>query len=174
MQENLKKEFFSWIKMIVIAFILAFLCTNFFFAPSVVEGHSMSPTFEDKDKVIISKVSGIERFDIIVFNAPDADKLYIKRVIGLPNDHIVMKNDILYINGKAYTEPYLDENRKQYPLDKLTGDFTLEELTGESKVPEGKLFVLGDNRMESKDSRIFGFISFDEVIGEVKFRIYPF
>lgn len=174
MGEKTKKEVYSWVKSIIIAFILAFLCTNFLFAPTTVKGESMSPTFEDKDKVLISKISEIERFDIIVFNAPDSDERYIKRVIGLPGDTIEMDNDILYVNGKAFKEKYLDENREETPLSKLTENFTLEELTGESRVPEGKLFVLGDNRLESKDSRRFGFISSEEVIGEVKFRFFPF
>lgn len=173
MEEKTKNEIYSWVKSIIIAFILAFLCTNFLFAPTTVKGESMSPTFEDKDKVLISKISEIERFDIIVFNAPDADERYIKRVIGLPGDTIEMDNDILYVNGKAYKEKYLDENRKETPLSKLTENFTLEELTGETKVPEGKLFVLGDNRLESYDSRRFGFIASEEVIGEVKFRFFP-
>lgn len=173
MQENSKKELYSWVKSIILAFILAFLCTNFLFAPTTVKGESMSPTFEDNDKILISKISEIERFDIIVFNAPDSDERYIKRVIGLPGDTIEMDNDILYVNGKAYKETYLDENREEISLSKLTGDFTLEELTGEATVPEGKLFVLGDNRLISNDSRRFGFISSEEVIGEVKFRFFP-
>jgi signal peptidase I len=173
LHRSMNKEIFSWIKTIGFAFIIAFLCRQFFFTPTTVFGESMSPTFHEKDRVIISKTSEIERFDVIVFAAPDADEYYIKRVIGLPGDRIVMKDDVLYINGKAYSEPYLQENREKIRSSKLTGDFTLAELTGKTKVPDRMLFVLGDNRLNSKDSRYFGFISYDDVIGEVKFQFYP-
>jgi signal peptidase I len=111
---------------------------------------------------------------VIVFDAPDIDgKHYIKRVIGLPGDSIEMKNDVLYINGKAIEEPYLIENKEDNPFNKLTEDFSLEEKTGESKVPKDMLFVMGDNRLKRKDSIIFRLIPNDAVIGEVKFRFYP-
>ena len=173
MKENIKKEIYSWGKIILFAFIIAFICRQFLFAPTIVRGESMEPTFEDQNKVILSKTSGIQRFDMIVFNAPDSDERYIKRVIGLPGDSIEVKDDVLYINGKVYEEPYLEGNKDTNWLDTLTGDFTLEELTGKATVPQHSLFVLGDNRLNSKDSRIFGFISDDSVIGEVKFRFYP-
>lgn len=172
MQVNIKKEVYSWIKSMAFALIIAFFCRNFIFSPTTVYGESMSPTFQDKDRVLLSKISDIQRFDMVVFSAPDADKFYIKRVIGLPGDSVEMKDDDLYINGNEMEEPYLEEN-KEDALFKLTGDFTLKEITGESRVPEGSLFVMGDNRLYSKDSRFFGFISEDSIVGEVKFRFYP-
>ena len=173
MKENIKQEGSSWVKTILVAFIVAFICREFLFAPTIVRGESMEPTFEDQNKVILSKISEIQRFDMIVFHAPDSDERYIKRVIGLPGDSIEVKDDVLYINGKIYEEPYLEGNKDADLLGKLTGDFTLEDLTGKSTVPQHSLFVLGDNRLNSKDSRIFGFISENSVIGEVKFRFYP-
>ena len=110
---------------------------------------------------------------MVVFDAPDADEKYIKRVIGLPGDTVEMKNDVLYINGKVTEEPYLDEIKNELIFDKLTGDFTLTEITGEARVPEGYIFVMGDNRLYSKDSRFFGFVSEDAIMGEVKLRLYP-
>ncbi len=173
MQESTKKEIYSWIKSLAFAFIIAFLCRSFLFSPTTVHGESMEPTFLDQDRLIISKTAGIERFDMIVFDAPDADEHYVKRVIGLPGDSIEVKDDILYINGKSMEEPYLEQNKEKVLLDRLTGDFTLEEITGVAEVPQGSLFVMGDNRLYSKDSRYFGFISEESVMGEVKFRFYP-
>lgn len=169
MTESTKKEIYSWLKSLAIAFIVAFICKQFLFIPTTVYGESMSPTFKDQDRIVISKTSAIERFDVIVFNAPDqAGEKYIKRVIGLPGDHIEMKDDVLYINGEAFEEIYLKENKEETLFSNLTGDFSLQE------VPRDSLFVMGDNRLYSKDSRRFGFISYDSIIGEVKFRFYPF
>ncbi|WP_442599705.1 signal peptidase I [Neobacillus sp. D3-1R] len=170
MKESTKKEIFSWIKSILFALTIAFICRQFIFSPVTVQGESMLPTFEDDNKIIVSKMSKIEHFDMIVFHAPDADENYIKRVIGLPGDQIEMKNDQLYINGKVYNEGYLAHNRQlasQSGMDRLTEDF------GPITVPKDQYFVMGDNRLYSKDSRIFGTISSDSIIGEVKFRFFP-
>lgn len=172
--EKVYSELYSWVKSILIAIIIVFICRHFLFSPSIVYGESMEPTFANNDRIIVSKISEIERFDIIVFDAPDGEDYYIKRVIGIPGDSIVMKDDVLYINGIAYDEPYLQHQKDEMFSGRFTGDFTLEQLTGERTVPEDSYFVLGDNRMHSKDSRVFGFISKDAVIGEVKFRFYPF
>lgn len=172
LQESTKKEVYCWIKTIAFALVIVFVCREFIFTPVVVKGESMESTFENKDRVIISKISTIERFDVIVFKEPVNDEQYIKRVIGLPGDSVEMIDDVLYINGKSYEEPYVKRNNK-IQLGRITGNFTLKELTGNEKVPNGYLFVLGDNRLNSKDSRQLGFISTDAVIGEVKFRFYP-
>ena len=131
---------------------------HFVFTPVVVKGDSMDPTLIDGERVIALKNTEIKRFDIVTFPAPDdPGKNYIKRVIGLPGDTIEYKNDELYINGKEYEEPYLDEFKGELEDDQpLTSDFTLNDLFGAEKVPEGELFVLGDNRRISKDSRIIG------------------
>jgi signal peptidase I len=174
LQEQTKRELVSWIRAIAFALFIAFICRHFFLSPSTVYGESMLPTFEEKDRVLISKISDIQRFDMVVFDAPDSDEQYIKRVIGLPGDTLEMKDDILYINGKEMDEPYLDAIKGDLIFNKLTGDFTLSEITGETTVPEDSIFVMGDNRLYSKDSRFFGFVSDDAIIGEVKFRLYPF
>lgn len=175
MKKTTKKEIYSWIKSIIFAGVIAFICRYYIFSPSVVVGQSMMPNLQDGNRIIVSKLSDINRFDEIVFNAPDADEHYVKRVIGLPGDKVEMKNDTLYINGKAYSEPYLKKNKEEIPpMEKLTGDFTLKEITQKNVVPKGYLFVLGDNRRVSKDSRVFGVIPMDSVIGKVKIRFWPF
>ncbi|MEC3608702.1 signal peptidase I [Bacillus glycinifermentans] len=175
MKNNRKKEIISWIRTLLIAGAIVFVCRYFLFTPSTVLGDSMYPTLQNGNMVMVSKISEINRFDKIIFHAPDADEDYVKRVIGLPGDSIEMKNDVLYVNGKAYDEPYLKPNKKTLTGGKLlTDNFKLKELTGESKVPKDSLFVMGDNRQNSRDSRYFGFISKSSVVGKVEFRYFPF
>ncbi|CAM4023225.1 signal peptidase I [Bacillus manliponensis] len=174
--EKKKSATWEWIKAIAVAVVLAVVIRQFVFAPILVDGVSMAPTLHDRDRMIVNKIGyhigDPKRFDIIVFRATE-DKDYIKRVIGLPGDHVEYRNDTLYINGKAYEEPYLDKQKKQLTDGPLTYDFKLEEITGETTVPEGKLFVLGDNRRFSKDSRTIGTISMDQVIGEANILYWP-
>ena len=175
MKEKSKKELQSWIASVSIAIIFTVVCRVFLFSPITVIGESMMPTFKAKDRIIVSKISEIQRFDTIVFDAPDVkDKHYIKRVIGLPGDKIEMKDDILYVNDTAFEEVYVNRNINKTMYNKVTGDFDLQEYTGETEVPDNHFFVLGDNRWNSSDSREFGFIDADTVIGEVKFRFFPF
>lgn len=173
MEKSQKRELLSWLRPILIAVIIAVVCRQFLIAPITVKGESMEPTYVNDNKVLVSKLSRIERFDIIVFDAPDSDEKYIKRVIGLPGDHVAMKDDTLYINGKAYDEPYLDAKKENLLEGHFTYDFTLEELTDEKTVPANSYFVLGDNRLESSDSREYGFISKKAVNGEVKLKFFP-
>ena len=169
-----KNELWEWIKAIAIAVLLAVVIRYFLFAPIVVDGLSMMPTLHDQNRMIVNKFSykigDPDRFDIIVFHAT-AEKDYIKRIIGLPGDHIEYRNDTLYVNGKAYKEPYLDQYKKEVIDGNLTEDFTLEDVTGKKTVPEGYLFVMGDNRRYSKDSRQIGFVSMDKVLGKTRCRI---
>ncbi|KAA0941021.1 signal peptidase I [Sporosarcina sp. ANT_H38] len=174
MEKTVKSELFSWIQSLLFALAIVFISYQFLFVPTKVQGESMLPTFEDKNRIIVSKVSTIDRFDMIVFDAPNATEKYIKRVIGVPGDRIEMIDDILHVNGKVYDEPYVKRIDGDPITDRITGDFTLKEITGQAEVPEGAFFVLGDHRLKSNDSRFFGFIYEDAVIGEVKLRYYPF
>lgn len=169
------KELIHTLLFFVGLVVVLFLLRQFVFTPVIVKGHSMDPTLVDGERVIALKNTAIKRFDIITFPAPDEPKKnYIKRVIGLPGDTINSKNDVLYINGKEVKEPYLDEFKEQVTDGlPMTIDFTLEEVTGEKIVPEGEYFVLGDNRRNSKDGRMIGFISKDKVLGDVKFVLWP-
>lgn len=174
MNSTLKREVLGWIKALAFGFIIVFICKQFIFVPSEVGGASMLPNLEDGDRMIVSKVSEIQRFDQVVFRAPDADENYVKRVIGLPGDTLEMKNDTLYVNGKIYNESYLKTHKEKLILhQKLTEDFTLAEFTNKETIPEGYLFVLGDNRLISKDSRSFGLIPMKSVVGKVELRIWP-
>jgi signal peptidase I len=171
-----KSEILEWTKALVIAVALAAVIRYFFFAPIVVDGLSMMPTLHDQDRMIVNKlnykIGEPKRFDIIVFHAPE-NKDYIKRIIGLPGDTVEYKDDTLYINGKPYEEPYLDEYKKQVIDGPLTDPFTLEEKIGEKTVPEGHLFVMGDNRRFSKDSRHIGAVSMDKVLGNTSIVYWP-
>ena len=168
-----KSEFMSWLVAILFGIVISFICREFLFSPLIVKGASMMPTYENQDVIIISKISEINRFDQIVFEAPYEEEYYIKRVIGLPGDTVEMKDDILIINKKEYEESYVNRNDENLLQNRVTENFTLEEITGYDIVPKGYLFVLGDNRLRSSDSRHFGLIPIESVLGESKIRIYP-
>ncbi|WP_135122087.1 signal peptidase I [Jeotgalibacillus proteolyticus] len=172
-----KNEWWEWTKALLIAVSIAAVIRFFLFTPIVVDGLSMMPTLHDGNRMIVNKlnykISEPARFDVVVFHAPE-NRDYIKRVIGLPGDKISYENDQLFVNGKPFAEPYLDRYKDELNSGILTGDFTLEELTGEEMVPEGELFVMGDNRRYSKDSRHIGTISIDEVIGDTRLVFWPF
>lgn len=180
MEDNTEKknEWFDWIKALLIAAILAFIVRMFLFAPIVVDGPSMLPTLEDGDHLIVNKFgynfSEPERFDIVVFHA-SAEKDYIKRVIGVPGDHVEVENDRLYINGERVEEPFIEERKQRLEEDQVyTFDFTMEELPGGyQEVPEGHVFVLGDNRGNSTDSRMIGMVPIEQLVGEAEVLYWP-
>lgn len=163
-----KKEIISNVIWIVGLAVVLLLVRMFVFSPVIVSGHSMDPTLKDRERVIALKNKEPKRFDIVTFPAPDEPKTsYIKRVIGLPGDEIEYKDDQLYVNGKKLAEPYLDQFKSELPKgEDLTGDF-------KATVPEGTYFVMGDNRKNSKDSRMIGPIEKDKISGNVKFAFWP-
>ena len=166
------EELLSWITSFVISFTILALFLVFVGKPFTVSGQSMYPTLHDSDRMFMSKLGDIKRFDIVVLQAPDQDKEYIKRVIGIPGDTIEVKDGKLYINGQVVDQPFINTElllNKTVYID----DFTLQELTGELKVPEGKYFVMGDNRGVSKDSRMIGFIERSAIEGKAVFTIWP-
>lgn len=168
-----KNATLEWIKAIVIAIALTFIIRIFFFTPIVVDGASMEPTLQDQERMIVTKIGEPKRFDIIVFHATE-NQDYVKRVIGLPGDHIEYKDDILYINGKPYDEPYLEAAKRKITDGLLTNSFTLRETPIQSDVvPEGHLFVMGDNRRFSKDSRHIGAVPMEKVVGTTKIVFSP-
>lgn len=150
----------------VVIIVAVLLFRQFLYSPIRVTGDSMVPTLNDGDIMILDKIgykiNGLDRFDIVVVDY-EGEKI-IKRVIGLPGDHIEYKNDKLYINGKYVEEEY---ERKE------TSDFILEFL-GENTIPEDKYLVLGDNRPISKDSRIIGLIDKKDIEGYTSLVLFPF
>lgn len=179
-KEKKKNELWEWTKALIIAFLIAVIIRYFLFTPIVVDGDSMMPTLENGDRMIVNKfgymIGEPNRFDIVVFHAPEG-KDYIKRVIGLPGEHIEYKNDVLYINGEPIEEPYLDEYKSQLPKGNLTQDFTLQDIPNVNPntevIPEGYVFVMGDNRRGSKDSRHIGLVDIDEIIGSTNLIFWP-
>lgn len=172
-----KNELWEWMKALLIAFGIAVIIRYFLFTPIVVDGDSMMPTLEDGDRMIVNKIGykigGPDRFDIVVFHAPEG-KDYIKRVIGLPGDYIEYKEDQLYINGEPIEEPYLDQYKSELVDGTLTQDFTLHDIDPTIDViPEGYVFVMGDNRRFSKDSRHIGIVSEKEIIGNTNLIFWP-
>ncbi|MEH7238890.1 signal peptidase I [Bacillus sp. JJ1562] len=168
-----RNEIWEWIKALFIAIVVAFIVRAFLFTPVVVEGASMQPTLQDQNRMIVTKIGEPKRFDVVVFHAT-GEKDFIKRVIGLPGDRIEYRNDTLYINGIPYDEPYLDNSKEAVTNGPLTYSFTLKETpVGSEVVPEGHLFVMGDNRRNSMDSRHIGAIPMDQVVGTTKVVVWP-
>lgn len=169
-----KNELWEWGKALLVGVIVAFVIRAFLFTPVAVDGASMEPTLQDQDRMIVTKIGEPKRFEIIVFHAPE-NKDYIKRVIGLPGDRIEFKDDTLYINGEPYDEPYLNEYKQEITDGgPLTDSFTLLDTPVRSEVvPEGHLFVMGDNRRNSKDSRHIGAVPMDKVVGKTNVIFWP-
>lgn len=170
-ERSISREIWDWAKAIAIALVLAYLIRTFLFAPTIVDGESMRETLQDQERLIVNKVIYLfhtpQRGDIIVFHAVQ-DKDFIKRVIGVAGDRIEMKSDQLYINGKPVSEDYLSKNKKEWKGEgPYTNDFVVE------RVPEGMVFVLGDNRVNSTDSRILGPISLEKVVGRADLAFWP-
>ncbi len=147
----------------LIVIVLVVLIRVFIITPVRVDGASMNPTLINNEVILLKKYDKkIKRFDIIVLKYED-DKL-VKRVIGLPGDHIKYVDNQLFVNDKLVKEDFLTME---------TNDFDLE-LLGYETIPEGYYFVMGDNRTNSTDSRVIGLISKDQIIGKTSFAIFPF
>lgn len=139
----------------------------------------MEQTLHRGEHMFMLKTSEVERFDIVVFPAPggpiptdEPQKLYIKRVIGMPGDTLSYENDHLILNGQVMEEPYLEGLREDFN-GAFTTDFNIADFSEDGVVPEGKIFVMGDNRRNSLDGRAFGFIDIDDVIGEADYIYWP-
>jgi len=140
-------------------------------SPNQVKGSSMYPTFHDKEYILTDKISfklrDLHRGEVIILQSPDnPDVDFIKRVIALPGERVKILDGKVYVNDTQLHEPYIEVETPTF-----ANGFILE---GEEKtVPNGNYFVLGDNRPGSADSREYGFIPHDHVIGRVLYRYFP-
>lgn len=152
------------VETLLIALILAFLIRTFVVESFQVQGHSMLPTLHNDDRVLVNKLAfdfgKPQTGEIIVFQSPVIPSQdWIKRVIGVPGDTVSIRHNVVYINGKKYPEPFLKYRQSQN--------------YGPAKVPPGYLFVLGDNRPISYDSRYFGMLSEKRVKGQAFLIWWP-
>lgn len=160
-----KSAIWEWVEAIGIAVILALLIRTFLIQPFYIPSGSMEPTLQVGDKIIVNKLGNRfkdpERGQVIVFRYPlDKSQDFIKRVVGMPGEVIELLDSQVFVNGELLEENYL-------PADQLYPDF------GPITVPEESYFVLGDNRDNSQDSRAWGFLHRDLVVGRAVAIFWP-
>jgi len=163
------RQALEWGAVIVGALIAALVIKTFLFQAFYIPSGSMEETLQIGDRVLVNKLSyqfgDIDRGDIVVFHKPesagesDVDD-FIKRVVGLPGETLRAIDGVVYIDGRPLAEPYLAEGIVTNQLTEIT-------------VPEGHVFVMGDNRTLSRDSRFFGPIPMDSIVGEAFVRLWP-
>ena len=160
------KEILAYVIVIITAVILATLVRVFMFEPFVVPTPSMDPTLKVGDKVIINKMAykfdSIERGDIVAFHSPIEEKDLVKRAVAVGGDEITLTSEgEIYINGEKITESYLS-TEQTIRYDNQTVD-----------LGEDEIFVMGDNRNDSYDSRYFGAIPENDVFGKFMIIYWP-
>lgn len=162
----------EWVAVVLIALVASFLMRTFVFQTYFIPSASMEPTLMIGDRIVVNKLSvefgTINRGDIVVFKRPPAENCggtpvadLVKRVIGLPGDHLSSKGDTILINGKP-----LKENWSHY--DPLGSPIT------NVVVPQGDYFMVGDNHPWSCDSRVWGAVPRSDIVGKVFLKIWPF
>jgi signal peptidase I len=166
-QPSLVRNLLEWVVVLGAAVVVAILLRTFVFQAFFIPSESMETTLFENDRILVNKVSyrlhDVNRGDVVVFRRPDDQpgeiRDLIKRVIGLPGETVEGRDSTIYINEQLLVEPYLDGNR--------FGDF------GPITVPEDELFMMGDNRDQSLDSRRFGTIGEERIIGRAFFLFWP-
>lgn len=160
------REILSWILYLGCAVVIALFITRYVVVNAYIPTQSMAPTINPEDKILANRlqylVSEPKRGDIVVFKFPDNESvLYVKRVIGLPGDKVEIKDGKVYINGDIIDEPYIKEE--------AIGSF------GPYNVPQGKYFMMGDNRNNSDDSRKWKntYLEREKMLGKAFFKYYP-
>ena len=156
---------------VLIALVLAFLIRVFIAEPRYIPSESMFPTLETGDRLVVEKVGykfhEPDRGDIVVFQPPnklrilgyEKNQAFIKRAIATEGETVAVKNGVVYVNARPLSEDYIAAP-PEYELAPVT-------------VPEGQLFVMGDNRNNSNDSHVWGFLPAENVIGHAVFRFWP-
>lgn len=155
-----------WLRDLLVSAAASVLIITFLYQPVRVEGTSMLPRLEDRDRLFINKfvyhVAAIERDDVVVFHYPrDPEKSYIKRVIALPGDRLRINQGQVWLNGKRLIEPYVPE------------DYRDSRSMAEIIVPDGFYFMMGDHRSISSDSREFGPVDRSLIYGKAVFVYWP-
>jgi signal peptidase I len=166
------RAFFDWVVVIAVALLVAFVVRTFVIAHFVVEGESMYSTLDTNDRVFVNKLSyrlhDPNRGDVVVLHQVTgaSERDLIKRVIGLPGETVEVRNCTVLIDGRVLSEPYLDPEVVT-PTD-CGGDYVLDGV-----VPEDHVFVMGDNRGGSQDSRVIGPIDDDDLVGRAFVVFWP-
>ena len=163
---SLRNEIRVWTRDLLIAIGLALVIIVFLYQPVKVEGTSMAPLLSDQERIFINKFvyrfEPIQRGDVVVFWYPlDRSKSFIKRVIGLPGETIETRQGVVYVNGRAIEEPYVPAQYEDL------SDF------GPVRVPQNSYFVMGDHRISSNDSRVFGPVASRYIYGRAVFAYWP-
>ncbi len=163
---SLRNEIRIWSRDLLIAIGLALVIIVFLYQPVKVEGTSMAPLLSDQERIFINKFvyrfEPIERDDVVVFWYPlDRSKSFIKRVIGLPGETVEIRQGLVYVNGRTLAEPYVP------PQYEDMSDF------GPIRVPIDSYFVMGDHRISSNDSRVFGPVASRYIYGRAVFAYWP-
>lgn len=167
-----KSEAMQYAISIFIALILGLLCKNFVLGRADVDGPSMLSTLHDKDVLFVEKISlytnSITKGKIVIFDSHnERNEIFVKRVIATAGDTIELIDGKVFLNGNELKEPYLDSKTVT-----RQGNFLRDDIV--YKVPAGCVFVMGDNRENSLDSRVIGPVKLKDVKGHVILRAYPF
>lgn len=176
-------EITEWIKALAIAGLLVFVIRWLLVSPFIVDGPSMEPNFWNRERIIVNKVlydiRKPERGEVIVFHVPEEGRDFIKRVIGLPGETVKVEGDQVFINGEPLAENYLKDAYDKahaegvlYNSSDAYSNFPNEKFP-DAVVPEGMVFVMGDNRSNSEDSRRIGFIPTDRIVGRSDLIFWP-
>lgn len=171
MLKKLGAFFLDILEVVVFAIAIFLFIYLLVLQPHKIKGDSMQPNYPDGEFLLTDKLSyrfgQPERGDVIVFEAPGVEgEEYIKRIIGLPGEKVMVKGSRVYINGKILEEPYLSQS-----LETSSGIFSTEGK--EVVVPQGSYYVLGDNRPASSDSRTWGFVTKQKINGKAWVIYWP-
>ena len=163
---SLRHEIRVWTRDLLIAIGLALVIIVFLYQPVKVEGTSMAPLLSDQERIFINKFvyrfESIHRGDVVVFWYPlDRSKSFIKRVIALPGETVTIRQGVVMVNGVVVPEPYVP------PQYEDLSDF------GPVRVPKDNYFVMGDHRISSNDSRVFGPVADHFIYGRAVFAYWP-